>query len=241
MSTIMYDSIFVSTVPPNPPAVAGYTAGFWPDYPALVAAFPHSKILSIAIAAGYDAECLDIESGDAVPSEAPAWVQRQKARGVTLPVLYTSASNVQGLVNLMASSGFPRASYRLWSAHYTYTPHVCGPGHCIYPQADATQWTDTALGRNLDQSECLDTFWANPAPTPPVVVWQPKDEAYWCKCWDTQKMSAARRLRFRTVMAARCARIWLLAHLKRPVDWKFRNRGSRFHALWSRLNPPKVK
>lgn len=85
--------------------------------------------------------------------------------------------------------------------------------------------------------------WDHPAPLP--KKWQPDDEAYWCHCWDTQKMSPARHARFVKVMTIRADGIWRLAHedmqkrhLQR-VDWNFRNRGKRFHALWTRLHPTK--
>jgi hypothetical protein len=65
MGIQMFDSVDVATVPNNPQAVAGYVGGHWPTYNSLVQKFPKSHHLSIAVNSGEDAECLDIENGDA--------------------------------------------------------------------------------------------------------------------------------------------------------------------------------
>ena len=143
--TRMYDSVDVSTVPLNAQAVAGYVGGSWPTYLPLVQAFPKAKHLSIAIAASEDADCLDIETGDATPDEAPGWVRRQWARGVKRPCLYANLSTMPAVEAALA--GIPRTRYRLWVAQYLIPrrPHL--------PAGfDACQYDDQALGRNLDVS-----------------------------------------------------------------------------------------
>lgn len=156
----MYDSIDVTQIPANAAAVAGYVGGNWPTYPTLAQKFPHAYRLSIAVNAGEDADCLDIEQGDATITDAPAWVKRQLARGLKLPALYTSLANADQLERTLLATGLPRTSYRLFTAHYTYKPHrctsVCGFG--FTGQADATQYDDHALGRNLDASLCAPNF-----------------------------------------------------------------------------------
>lgn len=162
----MYDSVDVSTIPDNPEAVAGYVGGSWPNYTTLVAKFPKAHHLSIAPQATMDAECLDVEPFDATNDQVVGWYNRQKARGVAVPVIYTSASNLQALIDVLSAAGVPRSHYRLWSAHYTFSAHVCGPATCGYPQADATQWTNKSMGRNLDESLCSEAFFGPPPPPP---------------------------------------------------------------------------
>lgn len=195
MTIVMFDSVDVSTIPPDAAAVAGYTSGSWPTYPDLVRAFPKAHRLSIAVSAEHDADCLDIEPGDAAISQAPAWVKRQQARGVYRPCLYTSLSYMPGLKDALQAAGIPRESVRLWVAHYTYHAHI-EPGY------DACQWTDRALGRNLDQSECLDTFFGAPAHPKPVdhlhydwfpagpfpSPWGPLDERDVVKAYDALRV-----------------------------------------------------
>jgi len=152
----MFDSVTISEIPKSAGAVAGYTGGSWPTYWDLVKEFPHAFVLDIAVASSYDARCLDIESGDATVAEAIPWLRRQHARGVKRPRLYIAVSGASQLLALLDDAGYRQGrDYLLWTAHWTFEPHLCGPHSCGALQsttADATQWTDQALGRNLDQS-----------------------------------------------------------------------------------------
>lgn len=147
----MYDSIEVGTVPSSAVAVAGYVGGYWPTFASLVLRFPRAKHLSIAINAQENADCLDIENGDATPDEAPAWVRRQQKRGVRRPCLYASLSAMAAVMRALNDSGIKRSEVRLWVAWYV--------GRRILPHGfDACQYDDKALGRNLDVSVCSPTF-----------------------------------------------------------------------------------
>ena len=166
----MYDDVNVSLIPKDAEAVAGYVGGRWPTYPQLTRMFPHAKHLSVAVAASYDADCLDVEPGDATIALAPAWVKRQielRKKGNTYntskPVLYTSASWGQKLVDACTKAGLVYGKdYLWWSAHYTGNVHFCGPsdGFGIKQIAHATQFTDMAQGKHLDESICSPSFFA---------------------------------------------------------------------------------
>jgi peptidoglycan hydrolase-like protein with peptidoglycan-binding domain len=171
----MFDAVDVSQIPADAVAVAGYTGGRWPTYSQLLAQFPHACVLSIAISAAGDAECLDIETGDAVPGDAAAWYGRQRARGVTRPCLYASASLMESaVIPAVNAAGIERAAVRLWSAHYTGSAHICGPSSCGLTSIgmDGTQFTDQALGRDLDESLLLPGFFSTSPPPPPVPAWE---------------------------------------------------------------------
>ena len=159
--TVMYDSVTVSAIPKDAKAVAGYTAGRFLTFPTLEKLFPKARRLSIAVASRFDAECLDVEPGDATPEVAAAWVRRQHARGVKRPVIYCSVSSARDVLSKLAAGGIARSQIRLWTAHFTFHPHRCGPecGFGFTGRADATQWTDKALGRNLDESQVDPSFW----------------------------------------------------------------------------------
>lgn len=160
----MFDAIKVGNLPPAAAAYAGYVNGKWQTFRLLQELFPQAHLLSIAVSADADAECLDVENLDATPSQAPAWVKRQQSRGVHRPVVYCSVSAVMDVLGHLASAGITRAQVRLWSAHYTQREHVCGPATCAYPglitAVDGTQWTSRALGLDLDQSLLGDGFFA---------------------------------------------------------------------------------
>lgn len=163
----MYDSINVAAIPKDAKAVAGYVGGHWPTYPTLLKQFPHAHVLSIAVASTQDAMCLDVEQGDATNETAKRWMKRQLSRMSGKPVLYTSISNARALIAAMDSIGVHRSQYKLWSAHYTHKPHICDK-NCGFGnvQADATQYTNHALGRTLDASLCSDSFFGSTPPKP---------------------------------------------------------------------------
>jgi hypothetical protein len=178
-NVIMFDAIDLSQIPAGPAAVGAYVDGEWPTASAAAARFPHAKLLTIATSPEHDAEALDVETGDAVPSEAPGWVRRQQARGIARPCLYASVSVMQAqLIPVLQKAGIPRGDVRLWSAHYAGT-HICGPSTCseLSIDADGTQHTDRAFGRDLDQSLLVADFFAvavKPAPpaAPSAPPWQ---------------------------------------------------------------------
>lgn len=177
MAVTMYDDINLALIPANAEAVAGYVNGRWPTYDTVVKRWPHAHHLSIAVTSHADADCLDVEPGDATNDVAAAWVKRQQARGIKRPVVYTSVSNAQALVNVLNKAGISRTQFRLWTAHYTGKEHFCNAycGFGLMTPADATQWTDRALGRSLDQSVCRNDFFDTaPKPTPPPLPKSPK-------------------------------------------------------------------
>ena len=180
MSTLtMYDAIDITQIPPGATAVAGYVSGRWPTAAHLAATFPRAQLLTIAVTAADDAECLDIETGDATPADAAGWYERQKARGITRPCLYASASVMESsVVAVILAAGIARTSVRLWSAHYTLEPHICGPASCreMSIEADGTQWTDRAMGRSLDESLLVaDFFGTTPPPAGPAFPYPSGD------------------------------------------------------------------
>lgn len=159
----MYDSVDLRQIPSGAAAVAGYVGGHWPTFGTLAAEWPNSTHkLSIAVNASEDAECLDVERGDASIDQAAAWVKRQHARGIKKPVVYTSVSQASLLLRALGRAGITRSQVRLWTAHYTFKAHRCSAvcGFGFASRADATQYTDHALGRNLDASLCSPTFFA---------------------------------------------------------------------------------
>lgn len=163
--SIMFDAVDIGQIPSDATAVAGYVNGNFVTFSQLDAMFPHADRLSIAVTAEADADALDVELEDADPSQVPAWYQRQKARGAARPVIYASVSDMTtAILPVLRQGGIARSDVRLWSAHWTYSAHLCGPGSCgaMPIQADATQWTDKALGRNLDQTLLASDFFAPP-------------------------------------------------------------------------------
>ncbi len=156
----MYDSVSVGEIPTDAGAVALYIDGRYANWRAGVDHAKHANHLSIAVFPEHDAAALDVETGDATPSQAPAWVRRQLHRDPrSRPVIYASRDTMPQILAELERDGLRRSQVRLWSAHYTMGPHICSPRGCGAGfTADATQWTDRAQGRNLDESLLADGF-----------------------------------------------------------------------------------
>jgi Fibronectin type III domain len=168
----MWDDVNASLIPRDATAVAGYVDGAFANTAEMRKLFPHAHLLTISVFASDDAQCLDVEPGDATNPQVYEWFKRQLARGVHRPVIYTSGSNMSAMQATMKANGFARSSYRMWSAHYTGIPHRCSPSRCGFglDEADATQFTSMALGRSLDESLLAPDFFPPPAPTPIPMV-----------------------------------------------------------------------
>lgn len=242
----MFDSVTVSEIPSSANAVAGYVGGIYPtdSHNALVRRFPHAHVLSIAVNAEENAECLDVERGDATPDQAPAWFRRQRSRGVARPALYASLSALDGLMGIMRDAGIARHEYRVWSAHYTFEAHICGVNCGLSPAADGTQWTDKALGRNLDESLLNSGFFDGAKPRLPDLRRLTPVERREVRLYDRLNQHPARhpvglshvkrrlvRLRKAVYTAAEAE---VKAGKQRGAAWRYRDRGARYAILWSR-------
>src|SRR5215469_17925758 len=163
MGLVMYDAIDVSQFAGlKMDAAAGYVDGNWPTFPTLGRHVPPgTKLVSISVF-GNPADCIDVESGDVNNSQGADWARKRLEGGHWRPIVYTSASNATAMFNALHAVGVHRNQIRFWSAHYT-TRHICSPSVCGFPQADGTQWTDRAHGRNLDQSELESSFFQTTA------------------------------------------------------------------------------
>jgi hypothetical protein len=173
-------------------AIAGYVNGNTENWPAIVQKWGKSGLFLLSIDVQGNptvgGQCADIEKGDMTIGQAPGWFKATKAAGVAtgdlrfFPKLYISAGSAASLIAVMSAAGIERGEYLLWTAHYTDKPHICSPAACGYPEADATQWTSTDHGANLDASLCYAYFFAGahgeiashkPVTPPPPVVTPP--------------------------------------------------------------------
>ena len=243
-SITMFDSTELSRIPTDAQAVAGYVGGSWATYPKLATLFPKAKRVSIAVNSSEDADVLDIETGDATPEDAPAWIKRQEKLGKYRPCLYIERSNATHLLLVLSIAKISREQIRLWVADWTGVPHICGPSEGLATTSDATQYTDKALGRNLDVSLCAESFFAvKPAPKPPNLIrprtWFPKDEAEWETKYDTyvksHKHSPVQVLKQQLLLRKMVARRKLIYHLAAASGgWLILNRKVRYDALYVR-------
>ena len=158
---IMQDDVTTSQFLPGAAAYAGYWNGSFANMTAVraYAATQHAATFAYTPDGDTGADGLDIEPGDAVPADAPAFYSGKGGKGV---YFYGSASWVGAIVNAMSAAGVARSKYKIISAHYIGS-HICAPSTCGYPQADATQFTDSYGGRSLDATLYTAGFFGPPA------------------------------------------------------------------------------
>jgi hypothetical protein len=140
--TTMYDSTNAADVPSGGSLYAGYINGKYQSYYGMVQRFGTNNVLSITVMAHTGltdgwvaADILDIESGDALPSEAPGWVTEMRDLARPIITCYCSRKGTwPATLAAFQAAKVPLPDF--WIADYTNQPH-------LVPGSVATQWTDT--------------------------------------------------------------------------------------------------
>jgi hypothetical protein len=145
----IYDSVTPSAIPASSQAVAVYANG---SYAASPSQLGHRGLVLWIDTNGSDpnADVLDVEPGDATPTQAATWVaQKLDASPNSVAIVYTMESDwpaVQAAIN--ALPWWMPSHTRYWIADPTGVPH-------IVPGSQATQWY---WGQSYDISTALPNF-----------------------------------------------------------------------------------
>lgn len=152
----MYDATNLDGLPVGGNLYAGYVGGKYNTYHILLIRYANTLCVSIAINDAEDAMVLDVEKGDATPEEAPAWAERQRARG-QIPTVYCNRSTLPSVEAEFKALNVAPPCY--W---------IAAPGYAgLYPGSVATQ---NVFAGTYDQSTVAD-FWPGiDAPAPASVV-----------------------------------------------------------------------
>ena len=137
---------------------AGYGRGTFTNISSVEADFPGKKYVSISPYVTTGVDCLDIETGDAVPSDAPAFVHSWVRVNTTKPLLYANGSTMPYVENALNAAGIPRVNYGLWVAAWDNDPVIPGG-------FDAIQYASTY---NYDADSFDSSLFV---PTPPPALW----------------------------------------------------------------------
>jgi hypothetical protein len=146
---IMYDSTNPLDIPVDAPAVAGYTDGDyrWPD--AGWNRFAGALKLRISVLGGA-ADVLDVETGDATPSEAVDWVWTMRKQEMPYPGVYCNSNLWPTVQAAFAAHQVDPPWY--WIADYDGRPD-------IPPGAVAKQYQNApASGGHFDLSVISDNL-----------------------------------------------------------------------------------
>jgi len=122
MTRTMYDAVTVSRVPSTATMVAAYVDGHYANVAAMRDRFPNARLVTIAVFASTNAgTVLDVETGDATPTQAPGWVVKRRKAGVD-PTVYCSESLWPSVRQAFRSLNVPEPHY--WIAHYDSVPLI---------------------------------------------------------------------------------------------------------------------
>lgn len=168
MTRTMHDSTSPLAIPLTAAMVAGYVDGRWPwmapgNMGWVQARWPRAVPVRIAVfATTNDGHCLDVESGDASPAQAPGWVRMRRAAGAD-PSVYCNTSLWPAVRAAFHAAGTPEPYW--WVASYP------GGGATIPGGAVAHQYADppSGSGGNFDLSVVAD-HWPGIDPGGPVTT-----------------------------------------------------------------------
>lgn len=180
MTRIMYDSVDLDQIPADATAVIGYFDGRFNTWAAVCRRWRHANKLSLTVLGSRQAAGADCEPGNIDAAETAAWAaDRLHAHPGERPVVYGSRDlvvaagrryGIPAILEELHARGIPRSKVRILSAHYGRGAHICSPVSCGAAfTADGTQYTDRALGRNLDESLLDDTFFPAAPKRAPAV------------------------------------------------------------------------
>lgn len=130
----MFDAVTPGNIPTSAVMVAGYLDGRYAWSAADWARFPNAVKVDIAVFPSTNAgHVLDVETGDATPAQAPAWVVKRRAAGVD-PTIYCNTATWPAVRAAFAANGVAEPHY--WIAAYP------GIGPALYAGSIAHQYAD---------------------------------------------------------------------------------------------------
>jgi hypothetical protein len=162
VTRIMYDAVTASNVPASATLVAGYGDGYYNNVAEFRARFPHAIVVEIAVSSHHNlGVVLDVETGDATPTEAPGWVTMRRSAGVD-PTIYCNSSTWPSVRAAFKAAGVAEPHW--WIAQYDGDPS-------IFPGAVAKQYADPGP---YDLSSVAD-YWPGVDPQEPDMPMTPAD------------------------------------------------------------------
>jgi hypothetical protein len=159
----MADSVTVANLPEGFDVYGGYSDGLYANMTELKARFPDKPLIAFTVDPSHDyGDCLDVETGDANPTQAPPWTEMRRKSGHPGPLTYCSES-IWGVVRAAyQNQGVPEPGYIV--AGYPGSP---GEGGMYPPPAVGHQFKDWGP---YDESVLVDYLpGIDPAPVPPPI------------------------------------------------------------------------
>lgn len=162
MTRRMADSISLASLPAGFDMYGGYDDGHWPDAAAIAAKFPGKTVIRFTVSASdNEGDCLDVESGDATPAQAPGWVERRRQAGHGGPLVYCSWSLLPAVKTAFIQAGVVEPGW--FVAGYPSPDGDAIPAGCV-----GHQWIDRGPYDESIVVDYLPGIDPAPKPTPPA-------------------------------------------------------------------------
>jgi hypothetical protein len=149
----LVDSVAWEALPVNIGMVGGYVNGARSQWPHVAwQRFPNSKHVRINVTGAPNrGNCLDVEAGDATPSDAPVWYDSVTWCPKQDLAVYCNRSNVQNVIQAMGNR-----PWHLWLSTLDGTKLTVIDGKRV---AACQFLGEIVLGVNMDLSEVYDDSW----------------------------------------------------------------------------------
>jgi hypothetical protein len=159
----MADSVTPANLPPGMDLYGGYDDGDFNNVNAIRARFPGKTVIAFTVNPAHNlGDCLDVERGDATPTQAPGWVKLRRGSGHPGPLVYCSEANRQAVLNAFAQQGV--AAPPLFIAAYpgsgAVLQHPADAGHQFI---DHGPWDESVV---IDYLPGIDPAVPTPKPQP---------------------------------------------------------------------------
>jgi hypothetical protein len=172
MSRIMRDSTTIGDIPiAGTSIVAVYSNGKYAVNPISVTArFGKTPVVWIdVLGTNPHADVLDVETGDATPATAVAWVKAKLALPHTYPpVIYCNRGNITAVFNALTGAGYKAGvHFRTWIATLDGTTTV----RDMTRVAAIQDRGEAQTGGHFDESIVYDVTWKEtlPPPAPEII------------------------------------------------------------------------
>ena len=142
------------------PVVAYYIDGRYAWTPVEIALFPNSVHVEIAVHSSTLAgHFLDVENGDATPTQAAIWAHNRRLNGYAYPGIYCASSDQESVIQAFDAIGEPLPGW--WLAHWDgideLPPGLLGKQYLSQPNDDRSIWADYIPGVDaaMDQNTLI--------------------------------------------------------------------------------------
>ena len=127
---------------------AGYDDGLYNNVTAIKALFPTKTVIAITVKATDNfGDCLDVETGDATPQQAPDWVKARRQAGHGGPLVYCSEALWPTVRQCFSNAGVIAPGY--WIAAYPGIGPVLYPGSIGHQFVDHGAWDESVMADYL--------------------------------------------------------------------------------------------